>query len=73
MFDENLRRALMVSKGSFAPIFRIGERPVAFILFFVILYMIIGQIGPVKRAQDKMAAWLKKLIKRNDSDKADTV
>ena len=37
MCDENLRRALMVSKGSFMPIFRfnglIPERPVALILF----------------------------------------
>ena len=65
MFDETLRRALMVSKGSFAPIFRIGERPVAFILFFVIIYMIIGQIRPVKKAQDRLVAWIKSLFSKN--------
>lgn len=56
MFDSNLRRALMVSKGSFAPIFDITERPVAFILFMVIVYMVIGNLGPVKRLQEKVLA-----------------
>lgn len=51
MCDENLRRALMVSKGSFLPIF---TRPVALILFAVIIYMIISQIPPYKRLEQKV-------------------
>ncbi len=40
MADENLRRALMISKGSFAGIF---QRPVALILFLIIVIMILSQ------------------------------
>jgi putative tricarboxylic transport membrane protein len=61
MFDENLRRALMVSKGSFAPIFTL-ERWVAFLLFLIIIYMVLGQFGPVKRAQKSMGLWMKKVL-----------
>jgi len=46
MADQNLRRALMVSQGSFAPIF---TRPVALILFLVILLTIFSQTKPYKR------------------------
>jgi putative tricarboxylic transport membrane protein len=42
MADANLRRALMVSKGSFLPIF---TRPVALILFLLIVIMMISQFG----------------------------
>jgi putative tricarboxylic transport membrane protein len=42
MADANLRRALMVSKGSFLPIF---TRPVCLILVLVILLMVVGQIS----------------------------
>lgn len=48
MADSNLRRALMVSQGSFKPVF---TRPVALILFLVIVYTFLGQIPAVKRAQ----------------------
>jgi putative tricarboxylic transport membrane protein len=50
MADENLRRALMVSQGSFMPIF---ERPVSLILFIVIIWTICSQF-----------AWYKKIIKK---------
>ncbi len=42
MCDENLRRALMVSQGSFAPVF---QRPVALILFSVIVLTIFSSTG----------------------------
>lgn len=42
MCDENLRRALMVSQGSFAPIF---QRPVALLLFLVIVITILSSTG----------------------------
>lgn len=46
MADENLRRALMVSQGSFLPFF---TRPVALILFIIIVWMFISQTPFYKR------------------------
>lgn len=46
MCDENLRRALMVSKGSFAPIF---QRPVALILFLVIVLTVVSQTNTYRK------------------------
>ena len=46
MADENLRRALMVSQGSFAPVF---TRPVSLILFIIIIWTICSQFGWYKR------------------------
>lgn len=46
MADQNLRRALMISDGSFAPIF---TRPVALILFLVIVLTIVSQFPFYKR------------------------
>jgi len=46
MADENVRRALMVSQGSFMPIF---QRPVSLILFIIIVLTIISQFGWYKR------------------------
>ena len=40
MADENLRRALMVSQGSFMPIF---HRPVSLILFLIIIWTVCSQ------------------------------
>ena len=40
MADENLRRALMVSQGSFMPVF---TRPVALILFLIIVWTVLSQ------------------------------
>ncbi|MBI9101811.1 MAG: tripartite tricarboxylate transporter permease [Spirochaetales bacterium] len=52
MADTNLRRALMVSKGSFLPVL---TRPVALILFLVIVIMVFSQTPLYKR----MADWMK--------------
>jgi len=41
MADTNMRRALMVSHGSFLPIF---TRPVALILFLVIVFTVVSQM-----------------------------
>ncbi len=41
MADENLRRALMVSQGSFLPVF---TRPVSLLLFLLIVWMVVAQI-----------------------------
>ena len=46
MCDENLRRALMVSKGSFAPIF---QRPFALILFLVIVLTVVSQTNTYRK------------------------
>lgn len=46
MADQNLRRALMVSGGSFAPVF---TRPVALILFLVICLTVASQLPLYKR------------------------
>jgi putative tricarboxylic transport membrane protein len=46
MADENLRRALMVSQGSFLPFF---TRPVALILLIIIVWMFLSQVPFVKR------------------------
>ncbi len=56
MADTNLRRGLMISKGSFLPVF---TRPVALILFIVIVIMIVSQTPLYARA----AASLKERIK----------
>ncbi|MBN2553598.1 MAG: tripartite tricarboxylate transporter permease [Spirochaetales bacterium] len=47
MADQNLRRALMVSQGSFLPVF---TRPVALVLFLLIVYSVISQTGWFKAA-----------------------
>lgn len=51
MADQNLRRALIVSRGSFAPIFM---RPVALILFLVIVLTILSQFKFYKRFMSKV-------------------
>ena len=55
MADQNLRRALIVSGGSFAPIFM---RPVALILFLVIVLTVVSQFKFYKRFMAKMKAKL---------------
>jgi len=61
MADENLRRALMVSQGSFAPVF---TRPVALILFLVIAFTVLSQI-PIVR---KFFAAIKDMIFHGNAD-----
>jgi len=48
MADENLRRALMVSKGSFLPFF---TRPVSVILIVTILLVMLNQVPAYRRRQ----------------------
>ena len=55
MADENLRRALMVSQGSFLPVF---TRPVSLILFLIILWTIVSQFQFYKNFKDKLVAKL---------------
>lgn len=58
MADENLRRALMVSQGSFLPIF---QRPVSIILFLVIVWTVVGQFQIFRNFKDKL---VEKLFRR---------
>ena len=51
MADENLRRALMVSQGSFLPVF---TRPVSLILFLIIVWTIVSQFQFYKNFKDKL-------------------
>ncbi len=55
MADQNLRRALMVSQGSFLPVF---TRPVALILFLVILLTVFSQVPIYKRAMSRLKSRL---------------
>jgi putative tricarboxylic transport membrane protein len=51
MADENLRRALMVSQGSFLPVF---QRPVSLILFLIIVWTVISQFQWYRTFKDRM-------------------
>jgi len=51
MADENLRRALMVSQGSFWPVL---TRPVSLALFLIILWLVLVQIPVVKRLKNTL-------------------
>jgi putative tricarboxylic transport membrane protein len=53
MADENLRRALMVSQGSFLPVF---TRPVSLILFLIIVWMIVSQFQFFRNFKNKLVA-----------------
>jgi putative tricarboxylic transport membrane protein len=53
MADENLRRALMVSQGSFLPVF---TRPASLILFLIIVWTIVSQFQFYKNFKDKLVA-----------------
>ena len=51
MADENLRRALMVSQGSFLPVF---TRPVSLILFLIIVWTVVSQFDFYKKLKNKI-------------------
>ena len=51
MADENLRRALMVSQGSFLPVF---TRPVSLVLFLVIVWTVVSQFPAYRNFKDKL-------------------
>ena len=57
MADESLRRALMVSQGSFAPMF---TRPVSLILVILTVLTVVSQFPFAKKITD----WLSKLTKK---------
>ncbi|KPJ78453.1 MAG: transporter [Deltaproteobacteria bacterium SG8_13] len=57
MADENLRRALMVSQGSFMPVF---TRPVSLLLFLVIVWTVISQFQFYKNFKNKLVARLRR-------------
>ena len=61
MADESLRRALLLSDGSFLPLF---ERPVAVILLLVIVYFTLMQFPFIKDAQRHL---MRKLSRRGQS------
>ncbi|MGW8303279.1 MAG: tripartite tricarboxylate transporter permease [Desulfobacterales bacterium] len=58
MADENLRRALMVSQGSFLPIF---TRPVSLVLFLVIVWTVVSQFPTYRHFKDKL---MQKIFRR---------
>ncbi len=61
MADENLRRALMVSQGSFLPVF---TRPVSLILFLVIVWTVVSQFPTYRNFKDKLMG---KIFRRKSS------
>jgi len=61
MCDQNLRRALMVSKGSFMPVL---QRPVSLVLALVIALLIAGQIPAFQRLNEKIKTSIKSLFKK---------
>ena len=62
MADENLRRALMVSQGSFMPVF---QRPVSLILFIIIVWTICSQLPWYKR---RLAAVKKSFFRKANNN-----
>lgn len=62
MADENLRRALMVSQGSFMPVF---TRPVSLILLIIILWTVISQFEFYRSLKGKM---VKKILRRDSCE-----
>jgi putative tricarboxylic transport membrane protein len=61
MADENLRRALMVSQGSFMPVF---QRPVSLILFIIIVLTVVSQFDWYRKAKDKA---LQRILSRRNT------
>jgi putative tricarboxylic transport membrane protein len=62
MADENLRRALMVSQGSFWPVF---TRPVALGLLLVIVWLVLVQVPSVKVFKDRVVERVFRRLKRH--------
>ncbi|MFH2093486.1 MAG: tripartite tricarboxylate transporter permease [Pseudomonadota bacterium] len=60
MADENIRRALMVSQGSFMPIF---TRPVSLILFLIIVWTVVSQMPWYKTAMARLRSTLFHTVK----------
>ena len=62
MADENLRRALMVSQGSFLPVF---TRPVSLILFLVIVWTVVSQFPAYRQFKNKL---MEKVFRRKSCE-----
>jgi putative tricarboxylic transport membrane protein len=62
MADENLRRALMVSQGTFWPIF---TRPVSLGLVLIIVWLVLVQIPFVKNLKNRL---VDKVFRRRHRD-----
>jgi putative tricarboxylic transport membrane protein len=62
MADENLRRALMVSQGSFMPVF---TRPVSLVLFLVIVWTVVSQFPTYRHFKDKL---MEKIFRRKSCE-----
>ena len=62
MADENLRRALMVSQGSFLPVF---TRPVSLVLFLVIVWTVVSQFPTYRNFKDKL---MQKIFRRKSRE-----
>ncbi|MDA3956086.1 tripartite tricarboxylate transporter permease [Oceanispirochaeta sp.] len=61
MCDQNLRRAQMVSQGSFLPVI---TRPVSLILFILILLLIAGQIPVFQKLQKRIGNRINLILKK---------
>jgi putative tricarboxylic transport membrane protein len=68
MADENLRRALMVSQGSFWPVF---TRPVSLGLVLIIAWLVLVQIPSVKALKDRLVEGLLNLLRKKKKPAAD--
>ena len=68
MADENLRRALMVSQGSFLPVF---TRPVSLILFLIIVWTVVSQFQFFKTFKNELVAKLFRRKSRKPDVKAE--
>jgi putative tricarboxylic transport membrane protein len=64
MADENLRRALMVSQGSFLPVL---TRPVSLALVLIIVWMVLVQIPFVKNLKNRAVAKIFRKRSKKDS------
>ena len=62
MADENLRRALMVSQGSFLPVF---TRPVSLVLFLVIIWTVVSQFPAYRQFKNKL---MEKVFRRKSCE-----
>jgi putative tricarboxylic transport membrane protein len=68
MADENLRRALMVSQGSFWPVF---TRPVSLGLVLIIAWLVLVQIPSVKALKDRLFEGLLNRLRKKKKPAAD--
>lgn len=61
MVDQSLRRGLMVSQGSFVPMF---TRPISLILFISVVLMFISQLPVYKKAMTAIKVYVRNLFRK---------